>query len=156
SGRLLPGGSAHKAEVTSVAFSRDGKTVISGAADGSVWLWNLTPPRGRQALLGSRAAIKSVAMSADGETAWAGGQDGIVRCWAVSTGKLLTQFAVGVPVDALAISLDGRLAAGTADGRIRIWDVRTAAECATMHGHSQAVTSLAYSPDGKTLASGGR
>jgi hypothetical protein len=155
-GRLLPGTSPHKAEVTSVAFARNGKTVISGAADGSVWLWDTAPPRPRRALANGRTSINSVVIGADGGTAWAGGQDGMVRGWDAATGELRAQFCAGAAVDSLALSGDGTLAAGTAAGTIRLWDVRMTAECATLRGHSLGVAALAYSPDGKMLASGGR
>jgi WD40 repeat protein len=155
-GRLLPTVSPHKAEVTSVAFARDGKAVISGAADGSVWLWDVGPPRPRRSLAAGRAAINSVAMSVDGETAWTGGQDGIVRGWDAGSGRLRVQLSAGGAIESLAVSVDGRLAAGTADGTIRLWDVRTENECAALRGHLQAVAALAFSPDGKMLASGGR
>jgi WD40 repeat protein len=154
-GRLLPGVSPHHAEVTSVAFARDGKTVISGATDGGVWLWDTAPPRPRRALMSARSSINSVALSADGETAWAGGQDGMVRGWNVATGALRMQVSAGAEVASLAVSPDGGLAAGTVAGTIHLWDVRTSGEFAALRGHTQAVSALAFSPDGKTLASGG-
>ena len=56
----------------------------------------------------------------------------------------------------LAFSPDSKtLAAGGFDNKIRVWDVATGKQTATMEGHTVGVFCLAFSPDGKTLASGG-
>jgi WD40 repeat protein len=54
----------------------------------------------------------------------------------------------------LALSPDGlRLAAGASDGRITIWDVASHQEVATLEGHQESVTQLAFTPDGDHLVS---
>ena len=59
-------------------------------------------------------------------------------------------------VSAVAFSPDGKtLASGSLDSDIKLWDVATGKERATLKGHTETVRSLAFSPDGKTLASGG-
>ena len=56
----------------------------------------------------------------------------------------------------VAFSPDGTtLASASRDKTIKLWDVKTAKEEATLKGHTSMVYSGAYSPDGKTLASGG-
>jgi WD40 repeat protein len=53
-------------------------------------------------------------------------------------------------------SRDGKLlAAGDGTGVVKVWDTATRAELSTFRGHKDAVTALAFSPDGRTLASGG-
>src|SRR5438105_4474763 len=55
----------------------------------------------------------------------------------------------------VAFSPDGKtLASGNLDETIRLWDVATGKEQATLNGHTSLVFSVAFGPDGKTLASG--
>ena len=59
-------------------------------------------------------------------------------------------------MSALAFSPDGRLAVAQMGGNITLWDP-TSGQCrATLVGHSAVVWSLAFSPDGTRIASGGR
>jgi WD40 repeat protein len=59
-------------------------------------------------------------------------------------------------VTAVAFSPDGQiLATGSDDKTIKLWDLQTGVEIATLSGHDSYVQSVAFSPDGKTLVSGG-
>jgi WD40 repeat protein len=69
------------------------------------------------------------------------------------TGRSEGFFGTGV-----AFSPDGRLLAtglGARDSTVQIWDVRTGRELAAFKGHHSAIAAVAFSSDGRTLASGG-
>ena len=57
-------------------------------------------------------------------------------------------------MESLAALQDGRLASGSADAMIKIWDLATGACVATLEGHEHAVCSLAVLDEGRRLASG--
>ena len=117
--------------VESVAFSPDGKTLAADSSDSTVWLWNLTDPahptRLGQPLTGLNAAdgVSSVAFSPDGKTLAAGGYDSV----------------------------------GNGDGTVWRWNLTDPAHPARLGqpltGPVGGVASVAFSPDGKTLAAAG-
>jgi WD40 repeat protein len=100
--------------------------------------------------------VTAVALAPDGRALATGGQDGVIRLWDAATARELAALP-GHPggVSGLVFGADGRLASTGADERVRVWD--TAAGRAT-HTLIQPTTDLhiAVSPDGGTLAVGGR
>ncbi len=112
--------------------------------------FDLVPDRVTDALEGHTDHVNTVAFSPDGRTLASGSSDGTVKLWDVSRRELLaTPFGHTDPVMAVAFSLDGAFASGTMSG-VKLWDVRTRKETATLRGTSP----VAFSPDGTLLASG--
>jgi WD40 repeat protein len=150
----------HRDGIQALAFSADGKTLVSGSVDRQVILWDAATGR-KKLVLDQGAPVAAVALSPDGKLlAAAGGGGGQpdkapLVLWDVTTGTKLPLPGHEEGVEALAFSGDGtRLAAAGRDGTIHLQPLNTAEASRALKGHAGAVRSLAFCPDGKTLASG--
>jgi WD40 repeat protein len=87
-----------------------------------------------------------------------GGQDNTVKLWDVETGKIKRTLGHTRSVLSIALSPDGRTLASTGshDKTVQLWDTETGALISTLTGHGDLLDSLAFSRDGKTIASGDR
>ena len=146
--------------VGSLAFSPDGKLLVSGADSGALMFWDASAGTLiDKPVFGQTGRIWSVAFSPDGQTLASASDDHTVRLWDVATrqpkGDPLQGHAAAVR--GVAFSPDGRLLASSSDdGTLRLWDAATgAAHGAPLLGHAGPVRSVAFSPDGTLLASGG-
>ena len=139
--------------VRSVAFSPDGKTILTGSEDAR--RGSGTPPPASPSACPCNISVRSVAVafSPDGKTVLTGGSDGTARLWDAATGK-----PVGEPmrhrlkVRAVAFSPDGRtVLTGSEDKTARLWDAVTNQPIGPPLLHQGPVVAVAFSPDGKTF-----
>jgi WD40 repeat protein len=152
----------HHHRVSSLAFSRDGKTLVTASFDNTAKLWKVTGERSgtgtkkAYSLEGHKDKVFGVAFSPDGNLVATASGDGTVKLWDTATGKEKRTLAPGGgAVFSVAFAPDGNtLASGGADKIVRLWNLTTGQDAILLEGHVGGIRSLAFTLDGKTLASG--
>ncbi|KIJ53000.1 hypothetical protein M422DRAFT_155751, partial [Sphaerobolus stellatus SS14] len=114
----------HTGSVQSVAFSPDGKYIVSGSSDHTIRLWSVETGKAvREPYQGHTDSVQSVAFSPDGKYIVSGSDDRTIQLWSVETGK-----AIGEPyqghtdsVQSVAFSPDGKyIVSGSNDKTIHL------------------------------------
>ena len=125
----------HTRRVTSMDFPADGRFLVSGSFDGTVRLWDIDTGKQISVLAGQGSKIKDIAVSLDGKTVASGSwNDGTLILWDTETGEQIkrhTRYTDNL-IHRFKIALD------------KSWSLSV----------PNAIETLAFSPDGKTLASG--
>jgi WD40 repeat protein len=137
--------------VRALAIAPNGRLMAIADGSNQVELRPLaTPDRVRKIDMGD--AVSSIVFAPDGKSLATAG--GALRLWDAEQGAPRGN-SMG-DASAVTWSPDGkRLASGSIDGKVCLWDPITAKKIATLEGHTALVLAVAFSPDGKRLVSGG-
>ena len=158
----------HKAPVYPVAFSSDGKHLATGDEAGVVRIWDIIPDQELLTLTNPTGTeVGRILFSPDGShlfvayeyTSSGGsfpGAPGFIKVLNATTGEgVFTLPRPTIIVGEMAVSPDGALlAASTRDPTPKVWDAATGREVLKLSGHTGNVFGIAFSPDGKRLATG--
>jgi eukaryotic-like serine/threonine-protein kinase len=153
----LKGVYSHGDTLMAVAFSPDGKTLLTGCGDGRARLWDVATGRTFGQLMEHSGIVRCVAFSPDGKTILTGSFDHTARLWDAVTGLPI---GPSLPhagyVMSVAFSPDGKtILTGGFGIAARLWDAATGQPLGEPLPHAGGVQSVAFSPDGKTMLTGG-
>jgi len=145
----------HSAAITAVCFRGDAQLLATGGADRQVIVWSRTGEVEAR-LRGHSHGVHCVAFSPDGVLLASGGSR-TVHVWNVHSGEALHEIAMPPPfsVRTVLFSPDGgRIAGGSWEGLGFVWDLQNRGEMLSFE-QRMTMMSLAFSPNGRVLASGG-
>lgn len=144
-----------------VAFSPDGRTLAAGGSDKAIQMWDVAKRKFQYSWEGHTERVSTVAFSPDGHKLASGSPDGTVRLWDLAASKAL--FTVRDPTQGKAVSVTGVafnpkdnnvLASVNDHGKVLLWNLTTRKTISTRTANHTGLHSVAWSPDGRTLATG--
>jgi WD40 repeat protein len=160
----------HTAMVMFVEFSGDGSRLLSGARDKTATVFDVNTGNAL-ARFKHAQPLTNGALSPDGRTVAIASDDNKLHLWDVASGHQIREIQHPALVRGIAFSPDGRqIMTGTGgaplddpttqrvavsqDNSLRLWDVATGNPIREMKGHEHAISSIAFSPDGRRVVSG--
>ncbi|MDF5715255.1 MAG: NB-ARC domain-containing protein [Rhizonema sp. NSF051] len=142
--------------ILSVAFSPDGKFLVTGDMNGEIRLYQVADWKQLFTYKGHADWVTSIAFSPDSRILASGSDDQTIKLWNVTTGeclRILCGHEKGIW--SIAFNSNGQvLASGSDDKTIKIWDVSDGKCLKTLQGHNNFVRAVIFSPDNQILFSG--
>jgi WD40 repeat protein len=159
-GKKVVASGSHQDAVSALAWSKDGKQIVSGSHDGTAI--RHVPALERRSMTvqvpyeSAGGAVLSIALGADGKRGFAGKMDGTIREWAPHLNVEVAVYRHHTSwINGLALDRTGaRIASASSDNTVQVRGVKEFDELHTFRVREGEVRSVAFAPDGKSLAAG--
>jgi WD40 repeat protein len=164
SGNVLALLQGHRDTINTVAFKGDGTALVTASDDGTARVWNVSDGKVVADLRGHKADVLTAAFSSDGASVLTASEDHTARLWNASNGSQRAALPHADEGVKAAFSPDGSLIATGSEvsfaagperptAPLEMWEGSTGRHLFTLRGHTDVITSLSFSPDGKWLLS---
>ncbi len=150
----------HAHWVRSIAFSPNNKYLASAGDDQVIYFWNLDAKQSWKAEKHEHR-IQSISFSPDSKILASGSDDTTIRLWHAHNGKscmeplIIPDSKAGVKSIAFSPKSSHLLASGGEDGVVRLWNLKTR-KCRDLGQHNSGILAIAFSPNGRSIASSSR
>ena len=142
--------------VFDLAWSPDGRYLVSANRDHSVGVWEWEKGKERRALKGHTSLVLGVAVAPDGSSVVSGCGDQTIRVWDMQSGATSRTLKANAAVTDIALSSQGQtLVAGCMDGQVQIWDLDSGVRRHVVEVKGGLLGGADVTPDGKLAVSVG-
>jgi WD40 repeat protein len=155
----------HQKSVETIAFHpHQSGRLFSGDRSGQIKLWQVDPAEELISIDSQQDKVNCLAISPDGKLIISGGSDKTIKIWYFglsderSIDYLATLKAHQLAVNGIAFNpIEGevKFASVSSDRRVMLWGIESKTPLSILSNHTQSVKTLAFSPDGKFLATAG-
>lgn len=142
----------HTKDIEALAYSPDGKILVSGGWDNTIKVWNPESGELMKDFVAHDGAIRCMAFSRDSKMLITGARDNSIKIWDSTWTAKYSLFGHQNTINAVLIDPGMRYAySGGADALVKVWDLKKKGESRTFKKMPRAVNALAISVRGTDL-----
>ena len=151
--RLVRSITAHAGAISGILITQNGKTIITSSFDNSLTIWRVSDGKALHTMYHDNS-VTGISISPDEKYLVSVGLDKNIHLWNPISGDWYRTIKDNDWINAVAFSPDkSTIATGGDDNIVKLWDVSTGKKITAINNHSGRILALAYSKDGKYLAS---